>query len=256
MSTSWEGRWWLLRRDPDPRAWRVYAAVRRARSTSPSASGTPAGRPRRRQERPSRRGRASHPPTCSWSTLSGSRPSGRAGETATTPAGHVGLEAEQHPQQEQRRRGRPRLGGARRRVGHRHAGTRSRSKPQNSSGSRPPNASAASRSAAGRPVGLRRRTRSASAPRRRGRCRAARPSRCGSSSGCRRPSTRRGCARPSREHLGGHQSASATVAALSSSTMPVHRQWPMLDVRDVDRLLVAVEAEREVAAVAAARTAR
>ena len=64
--------------------------------------------------------------------------------------------------------------------------TRSRSKPQNSSGSRPPKRLGRVEQAASRSAAPPRRTRSASARPRSGRCRAATPTRCGSSSGCRR----------------------------------------------------------------------
>ena len=56
------------------------------------------------------------------------------------------------------------------------------------------------------------------------------------------------------EHRPATSSASATSGALSSSTMPVHRQWPMFEAERVDRPLVAVEADREVSRCPRARS--
>ena len=59
---------------------------------------------------------------------------------------------------------------------------------------------------------------------------------------------------PQPVNIAGASSRSATAAALSSSTMPVHRQCPMFEAERVDGALVPVQGEGEHARGPAARS--
>ena len=109
-------------------------------------------------------------------------------------------------------------------------GGRSRSKPQNSSGRR--NAGEVLgrlEHVADEPVRLVVEAVALQAGRDRATCRAARPSRCGSRSGCSRAGRRRTSGSPSPRTSPGPSSRSATSRARAGDTIPVQRHWPAFD---------------------------
>ena len=157
---------------------------------------------------------------------------GRDGRVAPQLADrHRRVEPQQRPQQVERRGRRPRLRRARRRVADR-LGELVAVEAAEQLGQPAAEPLGGLQDAAEDLLRLAGRSRTASGRRRRSRCRAARSTRCDSSSGCRRRWTRPSVLIPKPENMSSLVRCRATAAALPASTMPVHRQWPMLEASE------------------------